>query len=111
VLFLIIALPPIIAVALVYWFRLRRKRVPIVIDVYEEGLEASITTRMSRVRTHEHSNIEQLTKRINEIEKKIRIIKMQKISEEAKNIAIRELEEEEKRLREEIKKLSGSEQE
>jgi TolA-binding protein len=77
---------------------------PIVRGVYEEGLEARTNTRMARVRTHEHSNIEQLTERINEIEKKIRIIKMQNISEEAKNIIIRELEEEKKRLEEEIKK-------
>jgi hypothetical protein len=43
--------------------------------------------------------------RIHEIERKIEIVKTQNISEEAKNITIRELEEEKRMLEEEIKKF------
>jgi hypothetical protein len=80
---------------------------PIVKSVFEESLEKTLTSSISLTRTYTSDtyNIQRIIDRIHEIERKIEIVKMQNISEEAKNITINELEEEKKRLQEEIKKF------
>jgi len=96
-------------VAILFIFRLRfkRRRMPIVRSVFEECLEKTPTssTSLTRTYTSDTYRIEQIIDRIHEIERKIEIVKMQNISEEAKNITINELEEEKRRLQEEIKKF------
>jgi TolA-binding protein len=80
---------------------------PIVKSVFEESLEKTPTSLISLTRTYTSNTyrIEQIIDRIHEIERKIEIVKMQDISEEAKNITIKELEEEKRVLEEEIRKL------
>jgi TolA-binding protein len=96
-------------VAILFIFRLRfkRRRMPIVRSVFEERLEKTPTssTSLTRTYTSDTYRIEQIIDKIHEIERKIEIVKMQNISEEAKNITIRELEEEKRILEEEIRKL------
>ena len=52
------------------------------------------STSLTRTYTSDTCRIEQIIDRIHEIERKLEIVKMQNISEEAKNITINELEEE-----------------
>jgi F0F1-type ATP synthase beta subunit len=96
---------PIMVIALlIFKFLPRRRRMPTVVSIFEESSQ-----RASAVLTGTHdsevSRIQQMMNRIREIEKKIEIVRMQNISEEAKNITIRELEEEKRILEEEIKKF------
>ena len=96
-----------VATLFIFRFQFKRRRMPIVKSVFEESLEKTPTssTSLTRTYTSDTYNIQQIIDRIHEIERKIEIVKMQNISEEAKNITINELEEEKKRLQEEIKKF------
>jgi len=83
----------------------KRKRVPTVVSVHDEFPQRISTTNYnSQIQDADESRIQQIINRIREIERKIEIVKSQNISEEAKNITIRELEEEKRMLEEEMKK-------
>jgi hypothetical protein len=84
-------------------FRLRRRRMPAVRGVFEEFSDRT-SADLPRARASEPSRIQHMMNRVREIERKIEIVKMQNISDEAKNITIKELEEEKRRLEEEIRK-------
>lgn len=82
---------------------------PIVSRVIEEDQRGfREVSRYSRMDGDRSPSIQPLLNRINEIDGKIEIVRRQEISEEAKNIVIGELEEEKKRLREQIKKTLES---
>jgi TolA-binding protein len=92
-------------VTLFYKSLTKRKRVPTVVSVHDEFSQRITTTNYnSQIQDAEEPRIQQIINRIREIERKIEIVKSQNISEEAKNITIRELEEEKRMLEEEIKK-------
>jgi hypothetical protein len=102
---LIVILFYVMVVTLFYKSLTKRKRVPTVVSVHDEFPQRISTTNYnSHIQDAEESRIHQIINRIREIERKIEIVKSQNISEEAKNITIRELEEEKKMLEEEIKK-------
>lgn len=95
-----------ILLVFVSWSRLKRRRTPMVRGVFEESLDAQKAMRIERANIHGSPNIEHMIERINEIERKIEIIRMQNISDEAKRIAIKELEEEKRMLEEKIRGLN-----
>jgi TolA-binding protein len=79
---------------------------PTVVGILDESPQRMSTITYSlQVHDKDESHVPQMINRIRELEKKIEIVKMQNISEEAKNITIRELEEEKRILEEEIKKF------
>jgi len=105
-LILFIVTPIIIVATLFYKFLAKRKRMPTVVSILDEPLRRmSTTSSSSQARDKGESRVQQMINRIHEIERKIEIVKTQNISEEAKNITIRELEEEKRMLEEEIKKF------
>ncbi len=79
---------------------------PIIRHITEEEVsEASSKKRKYRTSVDAYENVQSLYSRISEIERKIEIVKSQQISEEAKSTIIHELEEEKKRLEEDIRKI------
>ena len=99
---LLLSLFILMVIVVLFFFRLRfRRRPPVVRNIFEE----KNSTESPTPQNSDMTRIRQIMNKIHEIEKKIEIVKIQNISEEAKNTIIKELEDEKKRLEEEIKKL------
>ncbi len=103
--FLLLVILLIIVVALIFLFTSRRRRAPIVVHVADEKFSDRYRKIAgNEIHSGESSNIQSLIERIKEIDEKINIILEKDISDEAKKIVIHELEEEKKKLEEEVKK-------
>ncbi len=102
--FLLLVIFLIIVVTLIFLFTSRRKRAPIVVHVADEKYPDQYR-KIAQNKTHngKSSNIQSLIERIKEIDEKINIILEKDISDEAKKIIIHELEEEKRKLEEELR--------
>ncbi len=101
---LLLSLFILMVIVVLFFFRLRfRRRPPVVRNIFEE----KNSTESPTPQNSDMTRIRQIMNKIHEIEKKIEIVKIQNISEEAKNTIIKELEDEKKRLEEEISITAG----
>lgn len=90
----------------ILYFRSKRKRIPVVVHVVDEKYaEKNAEEDQSKARNNESMHIRSLIERIKEIDEKISIVLEKDISDEAKRIVIHELEEEKKKLEEEVKRI------
>lgn len=99
-----------LTIVLIFAFRFRKRKarqVPILRGVYDEGRAGSIGSRGDggqRALAKESTHVESLIRQLREVDEKIRLVRAQNVSEEAKRVIIQELEEERKNIEEEIRK-------
>jgi len=85
----------------------KTRQVPILRGVYDEGRAGHVGSRGDgdqRGLADESTRLESLIRQLREIDEKIRLVRAQNVSEEAKRIIIQELEDERKNIEEEIRK-------